>query len=342
MSLNWPEILTAVTDGAGLTRQQANAAMAEVLAGNASDAQLAGLIVGLRVKSESTEEMVGMVQAMHEAAAPLSLPAETIDIVGTGGSAHRRKHALNVSTMACFVASAAGATVCKHGNYKASSTSGAFNFLEAIGLRIDLTPSELEACVDEVGIGFAFARTFHPAMRHAGPVRAELGIPTVFNVLGPLAHPGKLRRQVVGTPSPELGERMAQVLHELGSELAWVVTGADGLDELSTTGPNIVQVVTPEGVNKIEISPTEVGIAQADSIEALAGGSPEANAAIFDRLLGGETGPARDIVVLNAAAGLVVSGRVDDLGEAVQSCGEALDKGLVAEKLELLKTSISN
>lgn len=339
MPFNWPEVLSIVANREDLTSEQARAAMTEVLVGAATDSQLAGFIVGLRVKGESADEMHGMVLAMQEAATPLSLPPHTIDIVGTGGSLHRRLHALNVSTMACFVAAAAGATVCKHGNYKASSTSGAFNFLEAIGIRIDLSPAELEACVAQTGIGFAFARAYHPAMRHAGPVRAELGIPTVLNVLGPLSHPARLKRQVVGTPDPNMGERMAEVLQRLGSEMAWVVSGSDGLDELSTTGPNTVHVVTPDGVAKRIIEPGDAGLPTAESIDDLAGGSPEANSVLFQRMIEGEHSPVRDIVLFNAGAALVVAGRFDDLAEAVQSCSEALENGRVAAKLEELKSA---
>lgn len=339
---NWPEVLSVIADRRDLTSEQAKAAMSQVLQGSASSAQLAGFIVGLRVKGESIEEMAGMVEAMFDASTPLQLPADAVDIVGTGGSLHRRRHALNISTMACFVASAAGATVCKHGNYKASSTSGSFNFLESIGVRIDLTPAELEACVVETGIGFAFARAYHPAMRHAGPARAELGISTVINVLGPMSHPGRVKRQVIGTPDPEMAERMANVMHRLGSELVWVVSGADGLDELSTTGTNIVHVVTPDGVAKIEVDPTDAGLARADGLGTLIGGTPSENAEIFFSMLDGETGPIHDIVLLNAAAGLVVSGQIDDLAEGVQACREAINNGLVAAKLQQLITRISS
>ncbi len=339
---DWSEVLTVVADRGDLTSAQAKTAMTEVLEGRATSAQLAGFIVGLRVKGESVDEMLGMVEAMFGASTPLNLPSEAVDIVGTGGSAHRRKHALNISTMACFVAAAAGATVCKHGNYKASSTSGSFNFLESIGVRTDLTPQELEACVAEAGIGFALARTFHPAMRHAGPARAELGIPTVINVLGPMSHPGRVKRQVIGTPDPEMGDRMAQVMSRVGSDLVWVVSGADGLDELSTTGPNIVRIVTPGQVDRIEIAPEDAGLAQISGLDQLVGGSEADNAVLFQQMLDGQEGPVTEIVLFNAAAALVVAGRVDDLSSAVQSCRQALTNGLVAAKLQQLKTSISS
>ncbi|MEL7156449.1 MAG: anthranilate phosphoribosyltransferase [Actinomycetota bacterium] len=330
----WPGLLGEIVDGRDLTRDMAQAALAEILAGEATPAQVAGLIVGLRIKGESTEELTGLASAMMAAAEPLTVPADAIDIVGTGGSGHRRAHALNISTMACFVAAAAGATVCKHGNRRASSTSGAFDFLEAIGVGVELTPAQLETCVARHRLGFAFARTFHPSMRFVGPVRAELGIPTVFNVLGPLANPGRVRRQVVGTATEELGAKMAQALQNLGSERAWVVTGHEGLDELTTTGPAVVFAVEPEGIERITIEATDVGLDPVASLDELVGGGPEENARLFRAILAGEeSGPRRDIVLLNAAAGLLVGGKVDDLAAGVESAAAALDDGRAAEKL---------
>ena len=217
--------------------------------------------------------------------------------------------------MASVAAAAAGAVVCKHGNRRASSTSGSFDFLEALGVAIDLSPEQLQRCVAEVGVGFAFARSFHPAMRFAGPVRAELGIPTVFNLLGPLAHPGRLTRQVVGVSSPERAQSMGEVLLALGSERAWVVAGAGGLDELSTTGQSVVVEVDGRSgtLSTRTVVPADLDLAPAD-IDDLAGGTAEDNAAIFLRIVGGEPGARRDIVVLNAAAGLVVGGVVDRAG----------------------------
>ncbi|MCP4225479.1 MAG: anthranilate phosphoribosyltransferase [Actinomycetia bacterium] len=262
------------------------------------------------------------------------MPSSTIDIVGTGGSSHRRRHALNISTMASIVAGAAGAIVCKHGNRKASSTSGSFDFLEAIGVDVDLGPAGLEACVAKVGVGFAYARSFHPAMRHLGPVRAQLGIPTVFNVLGPLAHPGRLTRQVVGTASATLAPTMAEVLRNLGSERSWVVAGEGGIDELTTTGPTRVFEVSPDGVAEFEVTPQEVGLDPAPSLEVLAGGSASENASIFSAIVdGSERGPRRDVVVLNAAAGLVVADVAGDLEAGVKMAGEAIDDGRVGHKV---------
>jgi anthranilate phosphoribosyltransferase len=310
--------------------------MADILAGRAGDARIAGLVVALAAKGETVDELTGFASGMLEAAQGLTVDERAIDIVGTGGSAHRRAHALNVSTMACIVAAAAGAVVCKHGNRRASSTSGSFDFLEALGVAIELGPRQLEACVEEVGLGFAFARTFHPAMRFAGPVRAALGIPTVFNLLGPLAHPGRLTRQVIGVASPERAESLALVLRELGSTAAWVVAGADGLDELSTTGPSDIWEVADRGVRHHRLVATDLGLERV-ALGDLAGGDAEANADLFEGIVAGRAGPYRDIVVLNAGAGLVVGGVATTLGEGVEAARSALDDGRVEAKIQQLR-----
>mgnify|MGYP001814419486 FL=1 len=241
--IGWPEVLHRVTAREDLSADDAEAALAQVLAGQADPAQLGAFIAALRTKGESVEEVTGMVDAMLAAAEPLDIPDTAIDIVGTGGSTRRRDNAVNVSTMASFVAAAGGATVCKHGNRKASSSSGSSDLLEALGLAVELSPAGVAACVDELGLGFAFARVFHPAMRHAGPVRAALGIPSVFNILGPLSHPGRLTRQVIGVSAPELAPLVAGVLAQRQSPRAWVVHGSDGLDELTLAGPSTAWVV---------------------------------------------------------------------------------------------------
>ena len=311
--------------------------MADILNGVADPVRIAGLLVGLAAKGESVEELTGMATAMRAAGVPVRVDDEAIDIVGTGGSAHRRSHALNVSTMASIVAAAAGAVVCKHGNRRASSTSGSFDFLEALGVAIDLGPRELEACVAEIGLGFAFARAFHPAMRFAGPVRAELGIPTAFNLLGPLAHPSKLTRQVVGVSSPARAALLAGVLRELGSTSALVVCGDGGLDEFSLTGDSMVWRVDADGVEEQTMSLSSLGLEPVPA-SAIAGGPPEVNARLFEELVGGAAGPVRDIVALNAGAGLVVAGRAGDLVEGMAEAVEAIDDGRVGAKLEQLRT----
>lgn len=331
----WPGLLGALGAGHDLEAEQTRAALGAILAGEATPAQTAAFIVALRIKGETVDELTGLVRAMLDAAEPLDLPPGTIDIVGAGGAPSRRRHALNVSTMASIVAAGAGATVCKHGNRRASSTSGSFDLLEALGIGIDLAPAAVAECVREVGVGFAFARTFHPAMRHVAPVRAELGIPTVFNVLGPLSHPGRVQRQVVGVSDADLGARMVRVLAATGSVHAMVVTGHGELDELSTTGPNTVHELRDGAIADIVVDPADLGLTVV-APEALAGGDATANADIARRVVDGEPGPARDIVVLNAAAGLVVADLAPDLAAGVELAGAAIDDGRARAVLDRL------
>ncbi len=332
----WRTLLGRLVDGTDLTSDEAGAAMTAILAGDATPAQTAGFIVALRQKGETVDELDGLVGAMLGAAAELDLPPGTIDIVGTGGSPRRRTRALNVSTMASIVAASAGATVCKHGNVKASSTSGSFDLLAALGVNYDLSSARVEEIVREVGIGFCFARAFHPAMRHAGPVRAELGIPTVFNVLGPLSHPGRVRRQVLGVGDPRLLDLVAGVLATRGADHALVVHGADQLDELSLCGPTAVREVRDGAVvGTYQVDPTDFGLTVVAE-DDMPGGTPEDNAAIARAVFAGEAGPARDIVTLNAGAGLYVAGVVDSLADGVRVAGEAIDAGRAAATLEHL------
>lgn len=333
----WPNLFDRLTSGIDLTWQEAAAAMAEILAGNATQAQIAALVIGLKAKGETVQEMAGMSSAMLEAASPLHVPDGAIDIVGTGGSAHRRQHALNVSTMASFVAAAAGAVVCKHGNYKATSTSGSSDFLSSLGIEVMVEGERLEQCLHTVGLGFAQARLFHPALRHAGPVRAELGIPTVFNQLGPIAHPGRVKRQVVGTANETIARQLADVLAATGSLKSWVVTGAGGLDEISTTGPSVIFEVIEGSVNRLEIDTRAIGVAAPSSMDELAGGDAAENVAIFRRIISGEeTGAKADIVALNAAAGLVVADIAVDLADGLERARAAIADGRAQDKLAAL------
>lgn len=331
----WPGLLGTLAAGADLDSEITRAVLSAILGGEAGEAQIAAFIVGLRIKGETVEELVGLQTALVDAATPLLLPDHTIDIVSTGGSPSRQRHALNVSTMAAFVAAGAGATVCKHGNRKASSTSGSFDLLEALGIDIDITPSELEAQVESHGLGFAFARTFHPAMRHVGPVRAQLGIQTVFNILGPLSHPGRLKRQVVGVGDWSVAQRMARVLEATGSQRSLVVHGDGGLDELTTTGPSKVLSLADGEITETTVTASSVGLAPASPGD-IAGGDTETNARIARSVLAGDHGPHRDIVVFNAAAGLLVAGLAADLGEGVASASAAIDDGRAEAKLSAL------
>ncbi|MEM9651453.1 MAG: anthranilate phosphoribosyltransferase [Actinomycetota bacterium] len=336
----WSALFADLTDGQDLSRPRAEAAMTEILAGQASPVQIAALLIGLRAKGETVDELTGFVTAMLEASERLEVPDAAIDIVGTGGSDHRRRHALNVSTMASIVAASAGAVVCKHGNRRASSTSGSFDFLDALGVAIELDPRQLQACVEEIDLGFAFARAYHPAMRFAGPVRVELGIPTVFNTLGPLANPARVVRQVVGVSSPERARLVAEVLVATGSQSAMVVAGDGGLDELSTTGDSIAVIAEPSGVREQAVRPSELGIEEV-TLDRLVGGTAEENVAIFTGILAGDRSPYRDIVLLNAAAGLVVAGVAADLPAGLTAAAAAVDDGAAGAKLDALRT-VSN
>ncbi len=334
---DWPAILGDLSEGRDLDPEVTEAALISVLRGEATDAQLAAFVVALRQKGETVEELTGLVRAMRSACVPIKCPPETIDLVGAGGSPLGRKAALNVSTIASFVAAGAGAKVCKHGNRKASSTSGSFDLLEELSITAELTPDQVSLCVEETGVGFAYARSFHPAMRHASQVRAELGIPTVFNLLGPLSHPASLTRQVIGVPIEETGKRMAEVLQATGTEMALVVTGDGGLDELSITGPNTIHTVTRDTVATSQISPEDVGINRATE-EGISGGNAKANAKIALEVLGGVTGPKRDIVALNAGAGLVVAGIAENLVEGLERANAAIDSGAALKCLNSLQT----
>ncbi len=335
----WHAVLATIADGGDLGERTARLAMREVLAGEATDAQIAAFAMALRMKGETVNELVGLVRGMLDVAVPLEIPDDAVDIVGTGGSIERRAHALNVSTMASFVAAAAGAVVCKHGNYRASSTSGAFDFLAELGIRVDLPAEAITDCVRSLRIGFAPAPMFHPAMRRAAPVRREVGIPTVFNILGPLANPGRPRRQLVGTANEQIAARIAEVFQRLGSEHAWVVSGAGGLDEIATIGPSIVYTVTPQGVRRVELDVRDVGIVPPSSTLELAGGSPADNVRHFRAILdGSDSGPRRDLVTLNAGAALVVAGVADGLADGIRRARLALEDGSVQRLVDAVCT----
>lgn len=336
----WPAVLRRLTQREDLDADEARASMDVILRGDASNAQIAAFIVGLRIKGESAAEVDGLVDAMLAASSPLILddPDSTVDIVGTGGSTTLGGRAFNVSTMASLVAAAAGATVCKHGNRKASSASGSTDLLEALGIEVELDGASVARCVREAGVGFAFARVFHPAMRHAAPVRAELGVPTVFNVLGPLSHPGRVRRQVLGVTDPALVDLIASVLARRSAIHSWVVHGLDGLDELTTTAPTRVLEVRDGEIREFEVVPEDVGIARA-TIEDIAVGDTGENLRAARSVLDGEPGPVRDMVVLNAAAALVVAGQADDLSAGVRRASSALDSGAAKQTLARLVAS---
>ncbi len=338
----WPEVIRRLTRSEDLTVDEARGAVERVLAGEATDAQVAAFLVGLRAKGETPGEVAGMVEAMLAAASPLELPDPTavVDVVGTGGSTALGGRAFNVSTMASIVAASAGATICKHGNRKASSTSGSTDLLEALGVEVDLDGPAVTACVREAGVGFAFARVFHPAMRHVAAVRAELGVATVFNLLGPLSHPGRVGRQVLGVADADRVELVAGVLVERGLTRAWVVHGADGLDELTTTdATDVIVIVDGEEVDRFRTTPEELGLQRA-TLDDIAIGDPEQNAVAANSVLEGRPGPVRDMVLLNAAAALVVAEVASDLADGLGRAASAIDSGDAARTLgELVAAS---
>lgn len=331
----WPAVLGRLLAGESLTSTQAAAALGDVLAGRATPAQLAAFLVALRMKGETVEEMTGLVRAMLDAATVVPLPegCTPLDTCGTGGASARRVAAFNVSTIASFVIAGAGAPVCKHGNRAASSTSGSADLLEALGVAIDLGPAGVARCVVEAGMGFCFAPRFHPAMRHAGPTRRELGVPTVFNVLGPMANPAGVQHQVIGVADVSMAERMVGVLAARGAERALVVTGHDGLDELTTTTTSTVQELRDGRVRTYVVDPVELGLPVA-SVESIRGGDAARNVELATSVLAGEAGPHRDMVLLNAAAGLVAAGVAGDLVAGFEAAAASVDGGAAAGVLE--------
>ena len=335
----WPAVLGALTRRQDLSAEQAAAALAEVLDGAATPAQIAGFGVALRMKGETVEEIVALLTTLLEYSARVPLPEElaasVVDTCGTGGD---RSGTINVSTLAAFVVAGAGAPVCKHGNRSATSSCGSADVLEALGVTIDLGPEGVAACIDQARMGFCFAPKFHSALRHAGPPRRELGVPTVFNFLGPMANPGRVRRQALGVSDPAMAERMIGVLGANGAVRALVFYGHDGLDELSTTTTSTVFELRDGEVRTYVVDPVELGVPRAAG-EALRGGDAATNADLARRVLDGETGPQRDIVALNAAAGLVAAGLVDDLAAGLAAAVESLDSGRAAGVLDRLVTA---
>jgi anthranilate phosphoribosyltransferase len=327
-------VLGVLSQGQDLPADQAQAAMAEILDGGASDAQIAGFIIALRMKGETVDELRGLVDAMLATAdrVKLSIDGPVVDIVGTGGD---RAHTINVSTLAALVVAGAGGYVCKHGNRAASSQTGSADLLEALGVRLDCGPDEVARCVAEAGIGFCFAPRFHPAMRHAGPARRELGIPTAFNFLGPLANPAGVRRFMIGVADATMIERMAGVLAARGCDRALLVHGDDGLDELTVSTTSRVVELHQGSIRTWQVDPAALGIPRA-SIGTLVGGDPSTNAMLAKRVLAGERGPHYDIVCLNAAAGLMAAGLVDDLPEGLEVARASIDDGDAAAALDRL------
>ncbi len=327
------DAIAAILRGTLLTADEAEAAIDEVMQGQATPAQIAGFAVALAFRGESAAELAGCARSMrrHATAVPVARP-DAIDNCGTGGDGLAT---FNISTTAAFVAAGAGCAVAKHGNRAASSRCGSAEVLEALGVRLDLPPAATGRAVDEIGIGFLYAPLLHGALRHAAAPRKELGVRTVFNLLGPLANPAGVRRQVIGVARPEHVRLVAEALRELGSEHAFVLHGAGGADELTLAGDNIVCEVKAGELREMTLNAQELGLAAAP-IAALAGGEAPENAAITRSVLRGETGPRRDVVLLNAAAAIYVGALAPDLKEALRLAEDSIDSGRAADRLDQL------
>jgi anthranilate phosphoribosyltransferase len=323
------QYLNQLVRGESLAESEASRAMELIMRDEATPIQIAGFIVALRVKGETVEELAGLARTARAMATPIDVDGDLLDTCGTGGDG---SGSFNISTLAAIVAAACGARVAKHGNRAASSTCGSADVLEALGVRIDLPPAGVAACIREAGIGFLFAPIFHPSFRYASQPRKELGVRTVFNVLGPLCNPAGARRQALGVPEPRLAEKMAEVLVRLDVERA-LVFHADGLDELSTVGPSLVIELLDGGRRAYQLDAVELGLPRA-SREDLRGGGPAENAVIAREILEGAAGPRRDIVLLNASAALRAAGLATDWKEGLSLAAEAIDRGAAAGVLE--------
>src|SRR6201990_126811 len=330
-------IIGKVATGATLSRDEAAIAFDAMMSGEATPSQMGGLLMALRVRGETVEEITGAVAEMRGKMLKVDAPANAIDVVGTGGDG---SGSVNVSTCAAFIVAGAGVPVAKHGNRALSSRSGAADVLASLGVRIDLKPEQVGRCVKEAGIGFMFAPSHHPAMKNVGPTRAELATRTIFNLLGPLSNPAGVKRQMVGVFSRQWVQPLAQVLKNLGAESIWVVHGSDGLDEITLTGPTFVAALENGNVRSFEVSPEDAGLGRVGG-EALKGGDADANAVGLHSVLHGKPSAFRDVALLNAAAALIVAGKAKDLKEGVALGTRSLDGGAAAARLKQL-VAVSN
>ncbi|MET0923872.1 MAG: anthranilate phosphoribosyltransferase [Xanthobacteraceae bacterium] len=337
MSDDLKGLIAKAGSGQPLTREEASRAFDRMMSGEATPSQMGGLLMALRVRGETVDEITGAVTAMRAKMLKVEAPPNAVDIVGTGGDA---SGSFNVSTCAALIVAGTGLPVAKHGNRALSSRSGAADVLGQLGVKIDITPERVGDCIREAGIGFMFAPAHHPATKNVAPTRVELGTRTIFNLLGPLSNPANVKRQMIGVFSRQWIEPMAQVLKNLGSECVWVAHGSDGLDEITTSGPTYVAALENGKVRTFEINPEDAGIARSKP-EALRGGDAEANATALMGVLKGDKGPYRDIAVLNAAAALVVSGRAKDLKAGAAMAAKSIDSGEAEGRLGRL-VAISN
>lgn len=329
------DALKKVVEGRDLTEAEAMAVMTQVIAGDASPALVGALLTALRMKGETAEEVTGFARVMREKAVRIRPRREDlVDTCGTGGGGLTT---FNISTTAAFVVAGAGVPVAKHGNRGMTSPCGSADVLEALGVCITCPPERVAACVDEAGIGFMFAQAHHPALKHVAPVRRELGFRTILNLVAPLTNPAGATAQVIGVFDPSLTELLASALRNLGSRRAFVVHGLDGLDELSTLGRTRITELRDGAIRTYELAPVEVGLPVANAADLDHAGSPEANAGVVREVLGGRTGPRRDIVLLNAAAALVAGGSAASLGEGVEQAARAIDSGAAAHRLDRMR-----
>lgn len=325
--------IASLMKGQDLTREEATAAMGELMAGNTTPAQTAGFLVALRMKGESIEEITGLAKTMRAMATKIETSrSPLVDTCGTGGD---HSGSFNISTTAAFVVAGAGVAVAKHGNRSATSKCGSADVLETLGVNIGATPEQVGKCIDEVGIGFLFARTLHGAMKHVGPTRAELKVRTVFNILGPLTNPAGADGQVMGVFDRSLVEPLAHVLQNLGSRHVFIVAGSDGLDEITLAGPTFVAEAVDGAVKTYEIAPVDFGLPVATK-DAIVGGDAEENARLLKAVLDGQTGPHRDIVLLNAAAALMAGCAASSWEEGIEEARKSIDSGAARTKLDAL------
>ncbi|MDR4306170.1 anthranilate phosphoribosyltransferase [Chelatococcus sambhunathii] len=326
------QVIAHVAEGRSLDRAEAEAAFGQIMSGETTPAQIGAFLMALRLRGETIDEIAGAVAAMRARMTPVSAPANAVDVVGTGGDG---AGSVNVSTCAAFVVAGCGVPVAKHGNRALSSKSGSADVLKALGVEVDLSPRRIGECISEAGIGFMFAPNHHSAMRHVGPARAELGVRTIFNLLGPLANPAGVTRQMVGVFARKWVEPIAEALAQLGSERAWVVHGSDGLDEITVSGPTAVSELKDGAVRSFEISPADAGLPEHPK-GSLAGGDAEANAAALRAVLDGAKGAYRDVAILNAAATLVVAGLAESFADGAEHAAAALDSGAAYSRLDAL------
>src|SRR5271168_1031133 len=330
-------IIAKVATGATLSREEASSAFDRMMSGEATPSQLGGLLMALRVRGETVDEITGAVSAVRAKMLRVKAPTDAVDVVGTGGDG---SGSVNVSTCASFIVAGTGVPVAKHGNRALSSRSGAADVLSSLGVKIDITPEQVGRCIAEAGIGFMFAPSHHPAWKNVGPTRVELATRTIFNLLGPLSNPAGVKRQMVGVFSRQWVLPLAQVLKNLGSEAVWVVHGSDGLDEITLTGPTFVAALEKGAIRSFEVSPEDAGLKRVPG-EALKGGNSAANALALRNVLAGLPSPYRDVALLNAAAALVVAGRARNLKEGMTLGIQSIDGGAAAQRLTQL-IAVSN